>query len=158
MKKYDFRREDTGQIIKVAFEQMMEQDCAGYVVVETPEGQVRARRVNRSFPAVKGVILDRVGEKPIVSDALGFIEAQLPEFEADRRAHGFSDIEFIRDPDVPGFIQVAPATRGAWNRYMKHRGMMDISGKERSCGALSRESMEQAKVAVLKQYPNRKVG
>jgi hypothetical protein len=150
---YNFRREDNGEVIEVGFEEMMEQDAAGFIQISTPDGPVEAKRVHRSKTIVRGEIPRFAGEKEIVSDSLGFLRTQLGEFETDRKAHNFTDVEFRPDPDVDGFVQVAFKTKAAWRRYSKHRGMMDISGMGRPCSALSKETMERAKELALQQYP-----
>lgn len=66
--------------------------------------------------------------QPLVSDAMGFPQQQFDEFEVDRQRHGFSDVEFRRDPEVPEFFQVLCATPAARDRYAKHRGMVNRTG------------------------------
>jgi len=127
MSRYVFRREDDGKLVRVGFEQMMKQDAAGYITL--PDG-VQARRCLH----LEGHEKPEPGKcetdstlRPIVSDALGFGEHQLADFEADRQKHGFGGVEFVRDPDVPQFIQVKCQSRREHARYVKHRGMVNRS-------------------------------
>lgn len=66
--------------------------------------------------------LTPIADLTITSDALGFTEAQLPDFDEDRKRNGFSGIEFAVDPTEPTFRQVKCNSRKEFTRYMKHRG------------------------------------
>lgn len=89
----------------------------------------------------------------IVSDSMGFPIAQLPDFEADKKAHGHRGIEFVRDKDEPTFIQVRCDSREAFNRYAKHRGMVDRSQKNGSSAMLTADDLENAKKWAMDKYP-----
>ena len=60
-----------------------------------------------------------------ISDSMGFTVQQLGEFESDRKAHGFSSIEFKPDPQVPQFYQVHAGSRREMLKYAAHRGLVD---------------------------------
>src|SRR3990167_8886665 len=92
---YQFRREDNGRVVSLVFDEMMAQDVAGYVTL--PDG-VRARRVHYGRQIGQPAEHREMAGAPILpSDALGFTSHQLAEFEMDRRQHGFSGVEFVRD-------------------------------------------------------------
>lgn len=130
--KYLYRREDTGAVVSRPFSAVLSQDPAGYI---TLEDGVLARRCWHLEDAgrlrTKKAVVDdpNVTAPKAVSDSLGFTEQQLRDFEADRDAHGFRDIEFHRDPDVPQFFQVHAASRAAMMKYARHRGMRDLSNR-----------------------------
>lgn len=123
-KKYKFRREDNGKIVWVSFERMMQQQ-GGYI---TLDDGVAARRVHDEHRIRRRAKEKRYGTRDIVSDSLGFAQHQFEDFEKDRVAHGFTGVEFVRDPQVPEFYQVKCSSRDAFNRYVKHRGMVQKSG------------------------------
>ena len=143
-KTYLFRREDNGEVVEVDFATMMSAE-SGFITL--PDGVSAKRCV--------GLEIERDGESrcrsvaehaivppPILSDSLGFPEAQLQDFEADRKANGFTDVEFVRDKHVPQFFQVKFRGRAAWRRYVKHRGMVDKS--RQSTVALSEDDLRRA--------------
>lgn len=120
-KKYKFRREDTGKVVWVDYATMI-QHSHGWITL--PDG-VSARMVHESSRWKKrtsGADERPTGRRAIVSDAMGFGQHQLADFEADRKANGFTDVEFVRDPQVPEFFQVKCGSRETYNRYARHRG------------------------------------
>lgn len=146
---YIFRREDDGDLVEVPFEIMIQQDSGGYI---TLTDGIQAKRcvhlemTRDNSPAKRCTSTDGEFLKPIVSDALGCTAHGLAELEADRKAHGFSGVEFVQDPREPGFFQAKFQSRSEWTRYMKHRGMYDRSSK----GAVNFLSEEDfAKAAEL---------
>lgn len=127
-KRYLFRRDDTGEIVELSWVEMMEQDRAGYVTL--PDGVQAKRCIHLEMQRDKEPSRRRGGEaralsRPIISDSLGFSMKQLAEFEQDRVANGHVGIEFVQDPTEPTFCQVKAESRGALNRYMKHRGFVN---------------------------------
>ncbi len=145
-KTYLFRREDDGQVVEVDFATMMGQDAAGYITL--PDGTPARRCLHLETerdgrpPRKESPYL----EKPIVSDALGFCEEQLADFEEDRRANGFRGVEFVRDPLVPQFFQVKCKSRAEHDRYVKHRGMVNRSYN--GGVQLSQEDLDRARILV----------
>ena len=124
---YKFRREDNDDVIEVDWSTMMTQDVAGFITL--PDG-VKARRCPSNSQLgnccdSSGGGIDIGGGKEIESDSLGFIEQQFDEFELDRVKNGHVGVRFERDPDVPQFFKVKCSSRGAWDAYVKHRGMFD---------------------------------
>lgn len=125
--KYLFRREDNGEVVEVPWDVMMGQDRGGFITL--PDG-VQARRclhLEKPAPRKSGPT-SYSGTKTIVSDALGFPEQQLGQFEEDRLKNHFTGIEFKRDPEVPQFFQVHCQSRAEFNSYVKHRGCVNKSG------------------------------
>lgn len=145
---YEFRREDNGNSVMLGFDEMMAQDAAGYVTL--PDG-VRARRVHDGKPIGKQAEHREMAGAPILpSDALGFTSHQLDEFEMDRKRHGFSGVEFVRDKSYDQFWQVKCSSRREWERYVRHRQMTD---KNHSTGSsLSEVQLRQAQERVSEQY------
>lgn len=91
--------------------------------------------------------------KPIVSDACGFIQQQLGDFEVDRVKNGFTGIEFVRDKDVPEFIQVKCSSQKEFDRYMKHRGLHDRNSRNGSAAGITQKEMDEAERLVKERYP-----
>ena len=117
--RYPFRNTATDEVGEFGFEQMMQADVAGFVVVEGIEyRRVRGASYRRSGRVERG-------SAPIVSDTLGFPQHQLEDFESDRKSHGFGGVEFKRDPTEPTFFQVHCDSPQTWHRYMRHRGFDD---------------------------------
>ncbi len=146
---YQFRREDTGEIIEVGFlEAMNAKD--GFLEIDG----VLARRVNVGDIRSKTEHCE-TGVKPerrIVSDALGFPEQSLSDMESDRQKHNLTGVEFVRDPGCKEFIQVHFASEAAKKRYMKHRGYSDQNSKNGSAVAVSASQIEQAKELVQRKF------
>ena len=94
--------------------------------------------------------------KPIVSDALGFIESQFDEMEADRVKNGHVGVEFVRDKDVPQFYQVKCSSQDAWSRYVKHRGMFDRNSRNGGSASIGKAELEQAERLAREQYSPQK--
>jgi len=139
MSGYKFRREDNGEIVEVDFQKMMTQDVAGFIDFDG----VSARRCfHLEEQSEKTRVRETVATPgPYVSDTLGFTQDQYADFEADRQRHGFSGVEFVRDPDVPQFYQVKVRSRREYERYVKHRGYVNatsIGGVRFSPGELER--------------------
>lgn len=147
---YLYRREDNGELVEVSWLVMIHQQ-GGYITL--PDG-VTARRClhletdrdGRPPPSEKPHL-----DRPIVSDALGFGEHQLADFEEDRKRNRFTGIEFTRDPQVPEFFQVRCKSRAEFNRYTKHRGMVNRS----SFGGvrLTQADLDRAKELVERGHP-----
>jgi hypothetical protein len=147
--KYLFRREDTGEVIELDFVTMMTMDSMGCVTLD--DGVV-ARRARDLDPQLQRAEIVRELEKPVVSDSLGFTEKQLADFEADRKRHGFTGVEFKRDPDVPQFFQVHCSGKAEWDRYVKHRGMNDCNSMNGGRQALSERDLRAAEQKVRERY------
>ena len=143
---YRFVKEDDGSVIEVDFETMMEQDAAGFI---TLEDGTRARRVFDAMQTERKREKLAPGAIP-VSDALGFTEHQLIEFEADRLQHGFRGVEFVRDPSCPVFYQVKFGSHAEREAYIAHRGMVD-KGRSKG-GVLSEKDLENAKSIISRIY------
>jgi hypothetical protein len=124
--RYEFTREDTGEIVEVDYATMI-QHSRGWITL--PDG-VQAKRVSSGSKRWRAGenIGKQYGARAYVSDSLGFGQHQWEEFEKDRQAHGFSDVEFVRDPTCPEFYQVRCATAQARDRYAKHRGFDNKTG------------------------------
>lgn len=146
-----FRREDNDELIEVDFATVMDrQDASGYLLLD--DG-VFARRCwhleEKPAPPSKRAELD----KPIVSDTLGFTAHQLAEFEADRRANGFSGIEFVQDRLEPSFYQVKCDNADVWRKYMKHRGLADRNSRNGGGAQLTPGQLDRLKSRMLDEYP-----
>lgn len=164
MDVYYFRREDNDEIIEVDFQTAMSADAAGFITL--PDGVV-ARRARSLEPRLEASSKGTPElNKPMVSDALGFIAEQLPDFEADRKRHGFSAIEFVRDPTCPTFVQVKCSSPAEFQRYREHRNEMskspsnkfkgEFNDKNRRNGGgqpLSKRDFEIAEAKIREKYP-----
>lgn len=149
---YRFRIEEdqpgAGDVVEVEFEQMMAAD-SGFLTLA--DGR-KARRIFDSSSRTSTQSVKASVPPKIVSDAMGFPASALKEFEADRKANGFRDIEFRPDPDVPQFVQVHCSSTAAKERYMRHRAMHDRNSVNGSSAMLSPKLFEQAKELVLRQH------
>ncbi|MEO1615054.1 MAG: hypothetical protein AAFV88_04340 [Planctomycetota bacterium] len=144
MTQYQFRREDTGEVIDVDFATMMEAKD-GFLEIEPG---VFAKRINRH--SVKRSVGER-GRTEIVSDALGFPRQQMAEMEDHRQLHNHTDIEFVPDPEVPEFIQVKCGSEKAKHRYMESRGFTDQNSRNGSGQVLSPNMLEHAREIVNRE-------
>lgn len=142
-----FRREDDGRIVDVPYDVAIRHSY-GWI---TLEDGVQARRVPEEKPKKKPRKVAQTGSRPIYSDALGFGQHQLADFEADRLANGFTGVEFVRDPAVPEFLQVKCNSRDEFNRYAAHRNLPNkgsIGGVR-----LTQEELDRASEFVKEKYP-----
>lgn len=123
--RYLFRREDSGELIEVSFIEMMAMDAMGCVTL--PDG-VTARRVRCAS-------LKSVKHKPPQAATLnrrstfGFLAKQLPEFQQHLKDSGVKGVEFVKDRDVPGYMQVEYASEKAREDYAKAKGEEDYNGR-----------------------------
>lgn len=147
---YPFRREDNGEIVQLPFDKMMEMDACGCVTL--PDGVMARRARGLEQPTAAQATGSNELNKPIISDALGFTETQLQEFEVDRVSHGFSGVEFVRDPRVPQFFQVKIKSQKEWARYVKHRGMFDQNSRNGGSVCLTPQQLQDAKERILARY------
>lgn len=147
---YQFIREDNGEIVEVDFEKMMEQDAAGYIVLE--DG-VAARRVRDFGPQSVKRCDDNANHKPPVSDNLGVYVHQLGQFEEDRKKHGFTGVEFRPDPLCPVHYQAHFSSFEEHERYMKHRGMFD-KGRSKG-GGMSEQGLRDAENMVRERFSDK---
>lgn len=142
--KYAFRRESDDSVVYANWSVVMDMEN-GYV---TLDGEVMKRCPHLDKEGekkkAKNVRLD--GTPDIISDNLGFAQHQLDDFETDRKANGFSGIEFERDPMEPTFIRVKARSRAEMDRYTKHRGKINVSGK--AGHILSPEQLRRAEERV----------
>jgi len=143
---YLFRREDNDAVVELSFAEAMAADCAGFVTLSdgvTAKRCVHMEGRSKPRPARDGSTAP-FRMKP--SDALGFGQHQLADFEEDRARNNFTGVEFVRDPQVPEFIQVQCDSRQTYNRYAKHRGYVnknDLGGV-----ILSEKELEGARIMV----------
>lgn len=114
---YRFRREDDGLIIEVDFATAIKA-VHGWI---TLEDGVSARRVHDEQRSTISAAPKKLGSQPIISDNLGFFDYQYDDFEKDRKANGFTDVEFVRDPSFPHYYQVRCDSYAARDRYAKHQ-------------------------------------
>jgi len=125
---YQFRREDTGEVVEVDFATMMEQDVTGCIVLA--DG-ARAKRVRDQQSEVRGKTeeagMARTCFSP-PSDALGFPSYQLEAMREDARRHGFTGVEFVPDQRLPEmFVQVKIDGPDERRRYIAHRGYAEMN-------------------------------
>lgn len=149
---YAFKRDDNGKVVWVDWSTMMQQS-SGYITL--PDGVFAKRCVHleeredfKKSDSVDG----NITRKPAPSDSLGFPEQCLAKFESDRQKHGFSDIEFKRDPRVPEFYQVHCSSQAAKDRYTKHRQLVNRTSTLGSGHIISAETLEKAEAFVKKLY------
>ncbi len=126
-RQYAFRREDNGKLTWVPWAVMIMQDRAGFITL-SDGAQARRCLSEENYASPQKMERTETGlARTITSDALGFGQHQFGEFEEDRRQHGFSGVEFVRDPQVPEFYQVKCRSRDEFNRYLSHRGYVQQS-------------------------------
>ncbi len=146
---YRFKRDDNGELVEVGFEEAINQDVLGKITLSDGVTATRVREVEQEVEVRRE---KRSGEIPIISDNMGFGESSLDKFEADRKAHGFHGVEFIRDKEVPQFFRVKCSDRTTWERYVKHRGLTDRNGKNGGSMTLTADQLEAAKEMVRKKF------
>ncbi len=127
-KRYLYRRERDGKILRLGREWVWKQDVAGFITL--PNGDVARRcwgleeKEGKDGKGAKKVLPRRLGEITIYSDALGFPIHQLGEMEEHLRNSGVRGVEFRRDPTEPLFVQAVCDGFRAYERYAKARGML----------------------------------
>ena len=146
-------KKDDGELIEVPFEEAV---LCGYFY-ELPNGEL-AKKVNKPpEPVVRSPVL-KGALRPIVSDALGFTDNDLPKALALKEAkpEDHVGIEFKQDPAEPRFYQVHCSSEAAKQRYMKCREMHDRNSINGSSAMLSPAQFEGAKRMVLREYSTKK--
>lgn len=150
MDTYPFRREDSGEIVQLTFEQMMDMDVAGYVTLPDGTAARRVRDGSGNFRQ-RGEAVKLVDGRPWYSDSLGFGDHCLDEMIDDRNRHGFKGVDFVPDPDCEGFVQVRIDSPAERRRYLKHRGMIDANGSKMGVAVTAAE-LAQAEQTVRRRY------
>ena len=135
-KKYKFRCEETDEIVEFPFDIMMRQK---YGFLE--HDGMTYRRIH-DVPRMKKSSKYEGVKAEILSDTLGFGQHQFEEFEADRKRHGFTGVEFVRDKEVPEFYQAKIDSVKEWRRYIKHRGLVDRNGRNGGGSPISPDQIE----------------
>lgn len=139
---YQYRRLDNDEVIEVDFDTMINQSAGGFIELEIGGVKVEAKRVHDQTVKVKKVTY--ATDPPIVSDSLGFGQHQLADFERDRVAHGFTGVEFVRDPQVPEFFQARIGSVKELEAYRTHRGLTDRNSRNGSTATVSPKQMAEA--------------
>ena len=67
--------------------------------------------------------------------------------------HGFSDVEFVRDPLTPEFFQVKCESWQARDRYARHRGFVDRS---RGSHTLTQDDFDRAAELVKRTHHDKR--
>lgn len=142
--KYSFRS-DSGKTIDLSFDEMLEATDGFH----TAEDGTVYRRVHGNHVRVRKAERQRENTE-IVSDAMGFGQDQLGEMQAHLEHSQCRGIEFVRDKDVPEFIQVKCSSEKAKREYMKQRGYTDHNSKNGSGAMLSAKDLEDARDLVLR--------
>lgn len=148
---YPFRRDDTGELIEVDFATMLQAEGPLGILTLPCGATARRVRTGDTMSPRAGTASDV--DRPIVSDALGFIGEQLADFEADRVRHGFSGIEFRPDPRVPQFYQAHASSRAEFERYARHRGKQDNNSRNGSGVTLTEGDLKRAAQLVSRGRP-----
>jgi hypothetical protein len=151
MTQYEFRCEDTGEVVMLDFEQMMEQDSMGCITL--PDGSV-VRRVRTGERFKKREAVKLAHDAHIVSDALGFGEHELDKYAADRDAKKIN-VEFREDPGSPGFYQVHADDKKEFAKYMKLRGFVDRNSRNGGGAIMCPETLKRAKEIVLREHKDK---
>ena len=144
---YLYRREDDGEVVEVDFETAMSQQ-AGYITL--PDG-VSARRIYESTGEKSATPRTPIAAVPL-SDAMGCTAAQVGEMASDAKRHGFTGVEFVQDKTEPTFYQAKFSSWAEWDRYRKHRHLVDKNSRNGSGAALCPATFERAKARVLEQF------
>ena len=151
---YQYRREDNGKIVQVDFEANMSMDVAGFITTKIKGKDVVCRKVRDEPKAPRQSEERSPIYKTFVSDTMGFSGHQLADFEADRKKHGFSDVEFVREPGVD-FYQVHVKGPEALERYRKHRSFYDMNSRNGGGITMPPGHLEEAQERVRKMHPRR---
>lgn len=137
---YKFRIVGSREVVEVDFQTMMGMDAAGFITL--PDGR-EARRIRTSSRKSRKEAIASAIPPAMVSDAMGFPSRQLPEYDAYRRAHGFSSVEYKPDPQVPGFTQVHFNNHAERDRYIKEFGYTDRNGRNGGGAILTQSMLEK---------------
>ncbi len=156
---YIFRREDNGELVHLDFEEMM-QAKDGFLELSIDGKPCLLRRCVH-------LELDRDGrekrkqaelglDKPIESDVMGFSVEALGQWEDFRKTHGFRNVEYVQDKDVPTFYKPRFTNWSEWDRYRKEVGKTDNNSKNGSGAAISPAQLEKAKEILLRRIDTQK--
>lgn len=138
---------DDGDIVHVTFDNMMNMDMAGFLVL--PDGRL-GRRVRGEECHVKKRAEKIELRTSSVSDSLGFTKKALPEYQKHLEQSGCKGIEFREDPDVPGFIQVVCDSQKSKLAYAASRGMSDKNSRNGGSATLTEYDFKAARELALR--------
>lgn len=154
MSKYIFRRMDTEELIELPFEQMMQQDQAGYVTLK--DGTLARRCLHLEGKAEKTKAHHQGINRHDLTFSLGFSKKQLPEMMEAARRDGLSGVEFYEDPQNKNMVGIRCASEAQKDAYIKHRGKNIEGGlinrTSKLGGKLMREDLEMAEKLVRERY------
>lgn len=151
---FKFRREDTGEIIEVNFETMMDQDAGGYIDIEIDGQRVTAKRVHEESAKACGKPIPLAGPPPAVSSlAFSCADFQVDEMRENARRNGFN-IEYKPEKDFAetGFYEAHFSTRAEMERYVKHCNLPDNNSINGGGAILTEEGIERAKELVRRNF------
>jgi len=152
--KHFFKREDTGEIIEVDYQTMINRDPSGGIEIGIDGKIVSAvyqRPAEKKQPKQRAIEMNKSGM--IVSDALGVGFGQVDAARQDCLSHGY-DVTFKPDPMVPEFYQahMTPETKAS---YLGHLHMHDRSSRNGSGHGLTPEQVLRSQSQVLSRFPNK---
>ena len=136
--------DDDGNIHELTFDQMMSATDGFY----QQEDGTWLRRVRDATVSTNKVMNHRA---EIISDSMGFPEAQLPAMQKHLRDSGVKGVEFVRDKDEPKFFQVKLDGPNALSKYLKARNMHDYNSKNGSGATLTALDIANARELVLRK-------
>ena len=148
MTTYPFRRLDNGEIVQVDWETMM---SAVAQRIRLPDGS-EAVRVNPKPQQFAQRQRNCGANFEVVSDGFGCIEDQKAELEFEAKRHGFSAIEWIPDPSVPGFYQYRATCPDQHRRYKEYREAQDNADHVGGGQIMYPEALEEAKRRAIEKY------
>ncbi len=150
MSKYLFRRLDNDEVVELPFSYVMAQDSCGFVQLNDDAWARRCVHLELERDGTPEPTPVVPCSAPLISNAMGFPKQQLADFEADRAAHGFTDVDFRPSPECPEVYQVVCGSESARNKYAAHRGMIECNS--RSGSKMGKEELEMAKDMVKDRY------
>jgi len=136
--------DDDGNIHELTFEQMMSATDGFYQL----EDGTWLRRV-RDATVKSSKVMNHRAE--IISDSMGFPEAQLSAMQKHLNESGVKGVEFVRDRNEPKFFQVKCDGPRSFGKYLKSRNMQDYNSKNGSGATLTALDIENARELVLRK-------
>ncbi len=94
----------------------------------------------------------RAVDTPVMGESLGCIGTQVEEMRAAAKADGFSDIDYVPDPEIEGWYDCKAPNAKRHAEWAKVCGVQDKNGQF-SGKTITRDELSTAERRVRQQYP-----
>lgn len=96
--------------------------------------------------------LGRAVERPVEGEALGCIATQVEEMRAYAKLSGFTDVEYVPDPDVEGWYNCKAPNAERFNKFSEKCGIPVKNGQYEG-KRITKDELAAAEKLIRERYP-----